>query len=450
MFSVLFLKSEVNIVKSAAKLYDVIQTRPMPKSLKKMWKFLGSGFRTGAADDDPSGVATYTITGARTGFNFLWVMVFVVPLMTAIQEMSAHIGALSGCGLAGNIKKHYPKWLLGVASLTLVGANVLNIGANISGMSGAVNLVLPIRIEVLAAIVSAAVIFITIRFSYRKIASILNWLALSLFAYVLTFFLISSDLKGVWLEILKNGLIPHLPLDKNSLVVLFALLGTTISPYLYFWQASEEAEETREVRHHIKICRFRSVSEKRLGQIDADTRFGMFFSNFVAFFIIALSAVTMHQAGIFNVETLRQAAEVLEPLAGQYAYMLFMIGLLSSGLLSIPVLAGSAAYVLSEVFNWPASLDKKFHQARQFYVVLSGAVLIGLAMSFVGISPVKALFYSALVNAAVSPLLIILIIHMAHNPKIVGANRVRPVVSALGYIGFLIMTVGTAFFMLTL
>lgn len=409
--------------------------------LKKFWKMLGPGFITGASDNDPSGIATYSIAGAQTGFTTLWTLLYSLPLMISIEHMSARIGALSGCGLAGNIKKYYPQWILVIASTSIIFANVLNIGANIAGMAGGLNLLIPISVEYLSIILTAFILIMVIQLNYAQIVKIFKWAAVSLLSYVAAFLFINAD----WSVMLKNLIIPHIELNKEFLLVLFALLGTTISPYLSFWGASEEAEETHQDNPNIKICKFREIKRGRLHKIEFDTKFGMIFSNMVSFFVISLAASTLFKAGAFEIENLRQAAEALRPIAGDYAYLLFTAGLLGSGLLSIPVLAGGAAYVLAEIFGWKGSLDVQFHKAKQFYIILILSVFIGLSITFLGISPIKALFYSALINAMVSPLLILLIIHMANNPKIVGPYTMKPGTNYIGFFTFLLMTAGTVF-----
>ncbi len=407
-------------------------------AIKKFWRSLGSGMITGASDNDPGGIATYSIAGAQNGYSSLWVLLFILPFMIAIQEMSARIGALSGCGLAGNIKKYYPGWLLAIAAGSILIANIFNIGADIYGMAGAVNLLVPVQTEVLAVSLSVAVLLITILLPYHKIVKIFKWLSITLLAYIFAFLSVKAD----WGAIIKNTFIPTIHLNREYLTVLFAILGTTISPYLYFWQASEEAEETKLNHPQIRICRFRTVRSHTLEKIEWDTKIGMAFSNVISFFIIALTATTLFKAGAGNIETLRQAAQALEPIAGQYAYILFTVGLLGSGLLAIPVLAGSAGYVLAELFGWKGSLNNTFGQARQFYIAISAAIALGLFIPFLGITPVKALFYSAIINGLISPLLIFMILHMARNPAIVGPNITRRSIHILGNASFILMTVG--------
>lgn len=411
----------------------------MGGAIKNFWKSLGPGIITGAADNDPAGIATYSIAGARFGTAPLWLMLYILPFMVAMQSMCARIGALSGCGLAANIKRHYPVWLLVIAAVSLVGANVFNIGADIYGMAGALNLVLPINIQLLAVIMAVAMMMLVIVLRYRHIEMIFKWFALSLFVYGLALVLVRPD----WPRLLWHTLVPTLVPGREFLIMLFAILGTTISPYLFFWQASEEAEE--EARSGMRTCKYRMVKPSILRTVERDTAIGMISSNIVSFFIISLAATTIFHAGGARLETLRDAAQALEPLAGPYAFALFAIGLVGSGLLAIPVLAGSAAYVIAELAGWPASLDRPFNRARQFYLVMVAAVALGMLLPFIGISPVQALFWSAIINGLIAPILIMLVIHMAHNPKIVGPNRVGLPTYVLGIGALLLMLTGTVF-----
>ena len=418
----------------------------MSGRIKTFWRSIGPGVITGAVDDDPGGIATYTIAGTQHGYATLWMMFFILPFMIALQEMSARIGAISGCGLTGNIKRHYPAWILSLAAIAILVANVFNIGADVYGMAGALNLLVPLNIEFMAIALSILMVIITIKLRYKTIVSIFKWLAFTLFAYAIALGIIHPD----WGLILKNTFLPTIHFNKEFLTLLFALVGTTISPYLYFWQASEEAEEVRLQNPRVRICKPRDISELKLHMIDRDTILGMVFSNVISFAIIALAAATLYQNGLGHIETLRDAAQALRPIAGNYAVWLFTIGVLGAGLLSIPILAGSAAYVLAEMFNWKGSLDSTFGHARKFYLTMVISVALGLLVPFIGITPVQALFYSGIVNGAISPILILLIIHMANNSDIVGEHRSRWGIRALGYISFILMTAGTLFVFATL
>lgn len=409
----------------------------MASKLKAFWKLLGPGLVTGVSGDDPSGITTYAIAGARYGAMPLWLLLYVLPFMIAIQNMCARIGALSGCGLAGNIRKHYPAWLLAPVAIIIVLTNTFNVGANIYGMAGAVNLMVPVDVRILAVLMAVFVINMVVVLRYRQIAALFKWFAMSLFVYGATLAMVDVS----WRDVVLHTLIPTVAPDREMLLVMFAILGTTISPYMFFWQASQEAEEARQDRPGLKVCKFHVVHHRgMLAEVGRDIKIGMIVSNLISFFIIALAASTIFGTG-GDIETLRDAATALEPLAGSYASLLFTIGLVGAGLLAIPVLAGSAAYVVAEVMGWPASLDKPFNRARQFYLVMVASVAVGILLPFVGITPVQALFWTAILNGIAAPVFIMLIIHMANNPAIVGPHRSHAIVHSLG--------VATLFFMLT-
>ncbi len=423
----------------------LVRIMSLTRRISDLWKKLGPGLITGTADDDPSGILAYSIAGARYGFSTLWILVWILPFMVAIQNMCARIGALSGCGLAGNMKRHYPTWLLAIVAISLIGANVFNIGADIYGMAGALNLLIPASIHVLAIGTSIAIICIVIFLRYRQIERIFKWLALSLFVYGVALVMIRPD----WSTIAWHAIVPTLHIDRGFFMTLFAIMGTTISPYLFFWEASQEAEDIRQERPHIKICKYRTVHPGVLSAITLDNRIGMISSNIISFFIISLTASTIFRAGGADILTLRDAALALEPLAGHYAFILFAVGLVGSGLLAIPVLAGSAAYVVSELMGWPASLDKPFNRARQFYLVMIAAVACGMLLPFLGISPITALYWSAILNGLVAPLLIMLIVHMARNPAIVGPHTSKPIVQLLGVVMLFLLLTGSFFVLLS-
>ncbi|OGM97190.1 MAG: hypothetical protein A2817_01480 [Candidatus Yanofskybacteria bacterium RIFCSPHIGHO2_01_FULL_39_8b] len=392
----------------------------MVNKLKKIWKSLGPGFVTGASDDDPSGVMTYAIAGARFGNLTLWTMLYILPLMIAVQEMSARIGISSGCGLAGNIKKYYSKSVLFFIATLIIVSNTFNIGADVFGMASAIELLTPGSTKLLSWVMMLIILFLVVILPYRKIVVIFKILALSLFAYMLAGFLVIDN----WQDILKKMFLPHFTFNKDFFVILVAIIGTTISPYLAFWQASEEAEERKlELpRKKVLICKYNKIDPRELNRIKWDTRIGMFFSNLIGFFIIALMGTALFGAGINDIATVRDAAEALKPLAGEYAYILFSIGIISAGLLTIPILAGSSAYVLAEIFNWKGSLNEPFSKAKEFYGVIIFSTIIGMVIPYTGISAVQALFWTALIHGIVAPFLIALVIHMANNKSIVGQH----------------------------
>lgn len=417
----------------------------MGKKLQRFWKSLGPGMITGAADDDPSGILTYSLAGAQFGAVGLWILLYILPFMIAVQGMCARIGALTGCGLAANIKRHYPRWVLLIAAVSLVAANVFNIGADIYGMAGALNLVIPFNIQLMAILMSLLMLTLVIKLRYRQIERMFKWFGLSLFVYGIALVIVHPD----WTTIFWHTLIPHVMPGREFLITMFAVLGTTISPYLFFWQASEEAEDVDMDRPHFRVCKYRMVRPGLLAQVDRDTNIGMVISNLISFFIMSLTAATVFRAGGAQLATLRDAAQVLAPLAGPYAFALFAVGLVGSGLLAIPVLAGSAAYVVAELMGWPASLDRPFNRARQFYIVMVAAVALGMFMPFIGISPIQALFWTAIINGLIAPLLIALIIHMAHNPAIVGPHEVHWPSYVFGIGALFLMLTGTVFMIIS-
>lgn len=413
------------------------------KRLKKLWKMIGPGFITGASDDDPSGITTYSIAGAKFGFGALWTALFTLPFMIAIQQMCGRIGLVSGRGIVGNLKRHYPRLLLIVMVLLVVTANTINIGANLAGMAASFTLVVPnIPTSVVSAILALVLALGVIFFSYRTIASYLKWFALAMFSYVLA--AVFADLQ--FGDLIINGLIPHITLSKEYLLIIVAILGTTISPYLFFWEASEEVEEEAEHAHktsrtelpHMRH-RSRFVVQREILNMQRDTRFGMFFSNLIMFFIVAMAGSTLFIGGMRDVATIDQIASVLEPLAGPHAQVLFLVGIFASGLLSIPVLAGSAAYALAEVFGWKEGMSKRFAQARQFYIVVIGATILGVLMPLFGIDPVTALFYTAVIYGVITPFLIIMVVHMAQNEKVVGTFKSSPISIALALLLVVVM-----------
>lgn len=409
------------------------------KKISRFWNSLGPGLVTGAADNDPAAITTYAIAGAQFGFSMSWLLLWVLPFMISIQNMCARIGALSGCGLAGNIKKHYPAWILILAVGSIIIANTLTIGANVYGMAGAVNLLLPdVPIQFAAIAMAVVIMILVIVLRYRQIEMIFKWFAMSLLVYGAALILVQPD----WFTLTWHLIIPTVIPSRAFVLTAFAVVGTTLSPYLYFWQASQEAEELKQDHPGIRVCKFRPVHRGMLSAISLDTRIGMITSNLISFFVMSLMAsVIWNTGGATELATLRDAAVALEPFAGEYAYLLFTLGIISSGLLAIPVLAGSAAYALSEMMGWQASIDKPFNRARPFYLVMVGSVVISMVVPFLGISPVQAMFWSAIVMGLSAPLLIGLVVHMARNPEIVGPHRSSLPVHTLG--------VGALFFLLT-
>jgi len=411
----------------------------MTNRLKKIWKSLGPGLITGASDDDPSGIITYSVAGAKMGPHALWSMLYTLPLMIAIQEMSARIGLSSQCGLAGNIKRYYSKTTLILISSLIIIANTFNIGADIFGMASAIELLVPSSTQFLSWLVVGVILFLTVILPYRKIVSVFKWLSMGLFAYVIAGFTVIDN----WPLILWQMIAPSFQINKENFMIVVALFGTTISPYLAFWQASEEAEEKRiesKIEDKPYVCEYKIITRSELKRSTKDTRIGMLFSNIVAFFIIALTSSVLFNSGIHNIETVKDAAEALRPLAGNYAYILFSIGIIGAGLLAIPILAGSSAYVLAEIFNWGGGLDRPFTRAKRFYTVIIVSAFVGLLITYTGISPIQALFFTAIIHGMVAPFLIMMIIHMANNKAIVGPNVNSRLSNFLGYTTLIIMT----------
>lgn len=410
---------------------------PQVKKAKGFWNNLGPGLVTGAADDDPSGIATYSQTGAQYGFQLLWLAGFTFPLMAMVQEMCARIGLTTGRGLAGNIRINYPKWVMYLCAALLFGANTINIGANIGAMAKATQLLYPdMGFALLVFGFTFFCLLLQIYTPYEQYAKYLKYLVLVLLSYVATAFVVNIDL----VELLKGALIPTITFSKDQIFLITAILGTTISPYLFFWQTSHEVEE--EIAHGKTSIRLREVTtnaEVRKMRVDVWT--GMFVSNLVMFFIIATCAAVLYKNGIHNITSAEQAAAALRPLAGEYAFLLFSLGIVGMGLLSVPVLAGSAAYTVAEGFRWKSGLYRKLKQARAFYGVIILSMLIGLAINFIGIDPIKLLIYSAVANGFAAPLILFLIVQMTSNRRVVKDRVNHPFVTFMGWFTTGIMVV---------
>jgi NRAMP (natural resistance-associated macrophage protein)-like metal ion transporter len=397
---------------------------------------LGPGLITGAADDDPSGIATYSQVGAQFGMGMLWTMLFSFPLMAAIQEICARLGRITGAGLAENIRKHYSKPLLyGLVGLLCV-ANIFNLGADVSAMGAAAQLVFGGSLNAYALAFGFASLLLQIFVPYKKYVHFLKGLTLALFAYVATAFVV----RVPWLVALRATVVPSISWTATYWMALVAVLGTTISPYLFFWQASEEAEDERLKKSDGPLTRKPSQARAQFRRIAIDTRVGMAFSNLVAFFIILTTAMTLHaSAAGNNIETAADAAKALRPLAGHFAFLLFALGIIGTGLLAVPVLAGSAAYAVAESFRWRAHLEDKPRQAPRFYGVLAAAMLIGISLNFLGMNPIRALFWSAVINGVVAVPLMVTLMHMSSNPKITGDFRPPLYVTIAGWAATVVM-----------
>ena len=396
--------------------------------IKKFFSQLGPGLVTGASDDDPSGIATYSQAGAQFGPKFLWTAIATYPLMVSIQEMCARIGLVTKQGLAGVIKRKYSRWVIYLILLVSYPSITLNIGADIAGMGAVGNLLFPkIPSFVFSIFFTVILMYSIISWNYHKIAAVLKWLCIILFSYILIPFLIKTD----WWLVLKGTFLPSFEYSKDYFMALVGILGTTISPYLFFWQASMEVEEIRERRL--------IVDKRILHQMQTDVKGGMLFSNIVFYFIILTSGTVLFNAGIHQIDTVEQAAQALRPLAGDMAYGLFSIGVIGTGFLAIPVLAGASSYMLAEIFNWDEGLDKKFHEAKGFYISIIISLVIGLMIQLLGISPVKALIWSAVLYGITAPILIAVILHLCNSKKVMGHFTNRPLSNLLGFATLIIM-----------
>ncbi|MGZ3920856.1 MAG: NRAMP family divalent metal transporter [Bacteroidia bacterium] len=379
--------------------------------LKRFWKLLGPGLVTGASDDDPSGIATYSQAGAQYGLSTLWTALITFPLMASIQEMCARIGLVTTKGLTGTLKTHYSKPILYLMVLFSFPAIVMNIGADIAGMGAVGNLLFPSIPAIFFSISFTAILLVVIIYlPYQKIAAVLKYLCVVLLVYLVVPFLYKQD----WTTVLKGTFIPTITFDKNFISILVAILGTTISPYLFFWQATMEVEDRK---HKVKLL---VLDKKIMSDMKQDVNFGMLFSNLVMFFIILTTGTVLFNGGIHQIDTVEQAAQALKPLAGNFAYLLFAVGVIGTGLLAIPVLSGSLSYIISETFGWEQGLDKKFHEAKAFYIVIAISLVLGLLMNYIGISPIKALIYSATLYGLTAPVLIAIILHIANNKTVMG------------------------------
>jgi len=397
---------------------------------KNYWKKLGPGLTTGAADDDPSGIATYSQVGSHYGFQLLWLSLFTAPLMFVVQEMCARLGMVTGRGLASNIRANYSRWVLYVCVFLLFVANVFNIGADLGAMAKGFQLLFPnTQFAILVVVFALVSLLLQIYIPYKKYAPYLKYLTFSLLSYIIVGFLVHLN----WSEVLWATIIPSIDFSKDQIFLICAVLGTTISPYLFFWQSSQEVEEEI-VLGRTSIVKRRGVTKDELKEMRVDSSIGMVFSNLVMFFIIAVCATTLYSSGITNITTAEEAALALKPLAGDWAFALFAFGIFGTGFLAIPILAGSASYAISESFKWKEGLSRKFNQARSFYLVIILAVLVGLAFNFMGIHPIKILLYSAVLNGLVAPVILILIVSMSSNKRIMGENANGPILKIVGWV----------------
>ena len=412
---------------------DMQETKEKIKSSKgilRYWDDLGPGLTTGAADDDPSGIATYSQTGSQYGYYFLWLAVFTFPLMGIVQEMCARLGLVSGRGLAANIRLHFPKWILYSTAFLLFAANTFNLGADLGAMAEATRLIAPnIPFALLVVVFAIVILLLQIFISYAKYARVLKYLTLVLLAYILTAGFVNIN----WSQVVLHSLVPQIRFDFDQIYIVTAILGTTISPYLFFWQTSQEIEE--EILEGKKTLKARQVtSVADISRMRKDVWTGMFVSNVVMFFIIAVCAASLFENGITNISSAKDAAEALRPLAGNAAYLLFTIGIIGTGALAVPILAGSASYAISESMGWKEGLYRNFKEAQAFYGVIAVAMVLGLLMNFIGINPIKALIYSAVANGLLAPLALVMIVILSGKKQVMGEFKNNKIQAGLGWL----------------
>ena len=406
---------------------------------------LGPGLITGAADDDPSGIATYSQAGAQFGFGMLWTVVFTYPLMSGIQMVSARLGCLSGRGLAANIKAQYPRSVLfSIVGLLLL-ANTINIAADIAAMGEALRLLLGGSSHVYSVTFGLLCLILQVFIPYQRYVRYLKWLTLALLAYVAVVFTIHVP----WVEVAQRIVWPRLALTRDSVMMIVAVFGTTISPYLFFWQAAQEMEDLRSTREAGETITF-AVARRHLRRIKWDTYIGMGFSNLVAFFIILSAAATLNRAGITDIQTSSQAAEALRPLAGDFAFLLFSLGIIGTGMLAVPVLAGSAAYAVVECFDWGSGLDKKLHEAKEFYGIIALATAGGVLLNFTPIDPIKALLWSAVINGVIALPIMVVMMLLGSNERVMGQFVIGRRLRWLGWLATVIMAIAVVAMFVTI
>ena len=412
-----------------------ISSEPHERGIKAFLKDLGPGLITGAADDDPSGISTYSQAGAAFGFGMLWTALLSFPLMVAVQLMCARLGLVTRRGLASVLRKHYSPWLLWLACGLLLIGNTINIAADLSGMGAGAELLTHIHHSWFVPAFAIVILLFLMYGSYEALLTTFKWLTLVLFAYIIAAFLAHPS----WSAVAKGTFLPHIELTKDYLFTFVAIFGTTISPYLFFWQAAQEVEADEALNHDL-ADRPRRALERELRSARTDVLAGMVISNIVMYFIILTAGATLHAHGHTQVQTAAEAAKALEPLAGKAAALLFTLGIVGTGLLGVPVLAGSAAYAVAEAAAWRRGMDAQPHQARNFYMVIAVSMLIGVALSFSPISPIRLLLWSAVINGILAPPLIIIVLVICNNPKVMGSFRNGPVLNVFGIIAAVIMS----------
>ncbi len=403
--------------------------------VKNFLNRLGPGLITGASDDDPSGIGTYSQAGAALGYSTLWTAIVTLPLMVVVQHVCAKIGMVSGRGLAGVLRRYYSKKLLYPVVIGLVIANTINAGADISAIAAAINMFVPIPISAMVIPIAVAIVVLQVWGSYRLIMKVFKWLTLSLFAYVIAAFLAKPD----WYEVARATLIPQITFSSEYITTIVAIMGTTISPYLFFWEASEEVEEEKsEGRTH--LTERKGATDAEIKKEKIDTIVGMVFCNVVFYFVILAAGATLHISGKTDIQSATDAAQALRPLAGDLATVLFAIGLIGAGLLAVPVLTGSAAYAVAETFGWPSGLDEKPRHAKKFYGVIAVSTLVGVGIDFLGINPIKALFWTAVINGVVAPPLLVVVMLVANNKRVMGDRTNGHFTNMIGWLAALIMS----------
>jgi NRAMP (natural resistance-associated macrophage protein)-like metal ion transporter len=408
--------------------------RNEPSRIRRFFKVLGPGLITGAADDDPSGIGTYVNAGAAYGFSTLWTSPLTLPMMAAVQFICAKIGMVSGMGLSGVLRRNYSRWVLVPAIVILVVANTINAGTDIGAIAAAVNMFLPVPIGVLVVPVAALIVALQVWGSYRTIARVFRWLSLALFAYVGSALFARPD----FLEVLRSTAIPTLRLDRGYLMTVVAILGTTISPYLFFWQASEEVEEEVEMGR-TKLAERKGATKRELHYAAIDVDIGMIVANVVFYFVILSAAATLHATGHTQIASATDAAQALRPIAGDMASVLFAIGLVGSGILAVPVLTGASAYAVCEAFGWKYGLSTKPREATQFYAIIVGSTLVGVLINYLGVNPMTALFWTAVLNGILAPPLLLLIMIVSNNRSIMGERTNSRLVNSVGWITTVLM-----------
>jgi NRAMP (natural resistance-associated macrophage protein)-like metal ion transporter len=414
-------------------------------SKPQLLQVLGPGLITGASDDDPSGIATYSQAGAQFGYGLTWTMLFTYPLMAAVQMISARVGRTTGRGIAGNLRVHYPAWILQWVVALLLIANTINLGADLGAMADASRLLLPAPAWLFIVLFAAICVYMQVFLQYTRYVAVLKWLTLALFAYFAAIVTIHID----WRDLASGLFLPKFDKAKEYLTTIVAVFGTTISPYLFFWQAAEEVEDIKAYSHRNDLVDAPEQGRAALRRIEVDTLVGMAFSNLVALAIMVTTAATLHKNGVTSIETSAQAAEALRPIAGQFAFLVFALGIIGTGLLAVPVLAGSGAYALGEARRWPTGFSRNWQEAKAFYATVALATLVGMVMNFSGLDPIKALYWSAVLNGIVAVPVMVMMMMMAARSDIMGRFVVAGALKWLGWIATAVMAAAVVAMLVT-